>query len=523
MAAAKPKSKYQQLEQGLDELAASLEKDPEGFVLAAFPWGEPGALKGKRPRKWFLEVCRSIGEKLRANDALPADMWKTIREATASGHGIGKSAGMAMLILWAITTRHTRGVCTANTDTQLRTKTWTELLKWHNLSIFRHKFKATATSIQRANDATWRIDAVPWSANNTEAFAGLHNEGQRVFLGFDEASAIADPVWETAEGAMTDAGTQIIWVAWGNPTRSQGRFRKCFSDVGHRRLWSSRNVDSRTVDGTNKGEIERWRVLYGDNSQFFNVRVKGEFVEADPDQLISLQWITEARMRGLTAKPDGSMGKFRLSVDVASGGEDASVFTTMVHYDSFRHLVKQSEASYDKARGAHESAIAAERIFADFRRDYAGNHHDIVVDSTGVGDGTAGHLIAAELPVVAYKGGEQAADPSRYRNARVQCYIGLRNDLRDGRLAIAPDALPDEESWIEFEAQMCSVKSKPGTEKLEDLVTKSDMIRAGIKSPDRADSLAMQYAHKAVHRLASASAPMLIPYIAPPDFDPRAW
>jgi hypothetical protein len=33
---------------------------------------------------------------------------------------------------------------------------------------------------------------VTWSVNNTEAFAGLHNQGKRIILIFDEASGI-DP------------------------------------------------------------------------------------------------------------------------------------------------------------------------------------------------------------------------------------------------------------------------------------------------------------------------------------------
>ncbi|MDH8474265.1 terminase, partial [Klebsiella pneumoniae] len=72
-------------------------------------------------------------------------------------------------------------------------------------------------------DKRWRADAIPWSEHNTEAFAGLHNERKRIVVVFDEASNIADLVWEVAEGALTDEDTEIIWVAFGNPTRNTGR------------------------------------------------------------------------------------------------------------------------------------------------------------------------------------------------------------------------------------------------------------------------------------------------------------
>ncbi len=43
---------------------------------------------------------------------------------------------------------------------------------------------------KRGHERTWRIDAIPWSERNVEAFAGLHNAGKRVVLLFDEASGI---------------------------------------------------------------------------------------------------------------------------------------------------------------------------------------------------------------------------------------------------------------------------------------------------------------------------------------------
>ena len=51
------------------------------------------------------------------------------------------------------------------------------------------------------HERTWRIDMVPWSERNTEAFAGLHNHGKRILVVFDEGSSIPDVIWEVTEGA----------------------------------------------------------------------------------------------------------------------------------------------------------------------------------------------------------------------------------------------------------------------------------------------------------------------------------
>ena len=192
----------------MGEIVADLARfvcDPYGFVMWAFPWGMPNTMLAdmKGPEQWQKEQLLRIGKQL--VEAGPEGC--VIQEDVASGHGVGKSALVSWLILWAVSTlEDTRGVVTANTDSQLRTKTWAELAKWHSLFLAKDLFKLTATRIGIANDDKreiyWRIDQVPWSKENTEAFAGLHNQGKRILLIFDEASAIDDKIWEVAEGAL---------------------------------------------------------------------------------------------------------------------------------------------------------------------------------------------------------------------------------------------------------------------------------------------------------------------------------
>ena len=92
------------------------------------------------------------------------------------------------------------------------------------------------------------------------------------------------------------------------------------------------------------------------------------------------------------------------------------------------------------------------------------------------------------------RGGEASGNPKLWRNRRTQSYLVARNAFRDGNIVLAEDMLPDRIGWSEFEGQLCSIRTKPGSERVEDLVTKEEMLRDGIKSPDMADSLAMQFA-----------------------------
>ena len=220
----------------------------------------------------------------------------------------------------------TRGVVTANTEAQLRTKTWPELAKWHALAINRDWFAYTATalhSVLPGNDRTWRVDCITWSENNTEAFAGLHNKGRRAFALLDEASAIPDAVWETIEGALTDADTELFWCVFGNPTRNTGRFRECFAGGRFAHRWRHRQIDSRSVGMTNKAQIAQWVKDYGEDSDFVRVRVQGEFPRAGSHAVHRRRARRRRRCaRELVQDPTAPLV---MGVDIARQGEDQTV------------------------------------------------------------------------------------------------------------------------------------------------------------------------------------------------------
>ena len=125
--------------------------------------------------------------------------------------------------------------------------------------------------------------------------AGLHNQGKREFIIFDEASAIPSEIWEAMEGATMDKDTEVIWCAFGNPTRREGTFYDCFHK--NRELWKHRQIDSRTVPGTNLNQIAAWEKQYGVDSDWFKVHVKGDFPSSNELQYISADLVDAARER----------------------------------------------------------------------------------------------------------------------------------------------------------------------------------------------------------------------------------
>ncbi len=462
----------------LVRLMAQCSKDPLRWVQVSFPWGRGPLEREAGPRPWQADVLREIGAQLQAG----ATVSQAIQMAVASGHGIGKSALVSWLVLWALTThQHTRGVVTANTEAQLRTKTWPEVTKWSGMCVARSWLEVTKTAIfHRDHEQTWRIDAIPWSETNTEAFAGLHNKGNRILLVFDEASAIADKVWEVAEGALTDPDTQILWCAFGNPTRNTGRFRECFGRFAHR--WTHRQIDARQVPGTNKDQIAKWVQDYGEDSDFVRVRVKGMWPRAGSMQFIGSDVVENAcrvDLQGVVTPADPLV----MSIDVARFGDDESVI-------GFRRGRDGRGIPPIILRGVDTMGVAGRAAEA-----YARYEPDMVfVDETGVGGGVVDRLRQLGVQVVGVNNGASTdvpVDGELVANKGAEMWARMRAWLKSGG-GIMDD--PDLRQQLEGREYGFNQHNAVVLEK------KSDMKKRGLASPDRADQLALTFAYPVAPR-----------------------
>lgn len=452
----------------LMELAADCATDPLAFARAFWPW-ETDRLPSTGPRAWQTEIMQYIGEFL----CDPSNKSNPCRVAVSSGHGIGKSAFLGMLIHWAMSTcAGCKVVVTAGTGTQLSTKTVPEVSKWFKMSLGGRWFDVHATSIksiQTTNPELWRTDFVTWSAHNTEPFAGLHNKGKRILLVFDEASAIEDKVWEVAEGAMTDEDTEIIWLAFGNPTQNTGRFRECFGRFKHR--WKTFQIDSRTVEGTNKEQLDKWVEDYGEDSDFVRVRVRGEFPRAGSTQFIPSDVVSLCRRY----RAEGYVGLPKvLSVDVARFGDDQTVIGT--RQGRRVQILK-------KFRGL-DTVQVAERVI-EIAQEEAPDA--IVIDGDGIGAGVVDHLRyrGHTKRLFEFHGGEAASDTSSYYNRRAEVWGLMRDALK------ATMEIPDDP---ELEADLTGPQYGFSGKQQIQLEKKEDMKRRGMSSPDCGDMLAMTFA-----------------------------
>jgi hypothetical protein len=454
----------------LGKIVSSFTKDPLSFVIFSFPWGKGELANYSGPEDWQKELLCAIRDGLMTPN-------EAIRLATASGNGVGKSAIVSWLILWSLATfEDTRGVVTANTEAQLRTKTWAELAKWHRLFIAKHWFTLTATaiySVQPSHEKTWRIDQIPWSEQNSEAFAGLHNKGKRIIVIMDEASAIPDIIWEVTEGALTDEGTEIIWAVFGNPTRNDGRFNRCFNADKHR--WKNWQIDSRTVKITNKDQINQWIEDYGEDSDFVRVRVRGVFPNVSDRQFIPSSYVEMARNRFLNPHQYNFAAKI-ISVEPAWTGGDEFVIS-MRQGNFYKLLAKYPKNDNDFVMAGYianfEDLEKADAVFVDL--------------GYGTGIVSAGKQLKRDWMLVPF--GSASNDPG-FANKRAEMWNLMKQWLNEGGWIPNDPILHAQITSPEYYIKATGVNA--GKVILE---SKEDMKKRGVSSPDRADGLALTFAY----------------------------
>lgn len=463
----------------LVEFVADFACDPLGYSQAAYPWGKGNLVGSSGPRRWQAEILDEIGKHLRD----PVKRYTPLKIAVASGRGIGKSGLIGLICQWGMSTCvDTKIVVTANTDRQLRTKTWPEISKWFKAAVNCHWFRSTATTIVATlpgHEDSWRADAYPWSLTSTESFQGLHNLNRRIILIFDEASGVDDAIWDVSEGSLTDENTEIIWIAFSNPTRNSGRFRECFGRFKHR--WLTRQIDSRNVEGTNKEFFQQLVDDNGADSDYVRVHVKGEFPRVGTMQFISSEVVEAARKREANANLGDSLV---MGVDVARFGDDASVIVIRRGRDA-------RTIPWEVLRGLDTMSLAA-RVM-----ELQSIHHcdAIFVDGGGVGGGVVDRLMMLKQNVIEVQFGGSADRGTMtgegqvaYVNKRSEIWGYMRDWLKGG-------AIPDE-NWLADELVniQYGYAMRDGRDAIA-LEKKSDMKARGFASPDGADALALTFAY----------------------------
>lgn len=441
----------------IDELVNSMKKyiqDPVLFVR--------NVLKVK-PDKWQEECLQAI-----ANNG---------RVAVRSGHGVGKTALESWVILWFLFTRPFPKIpCTAPTQQQLLDILWPEISKWLKRSeLMDSLFDWQKTKIQnRIFPERWFATAR--TASKPENMAGFHEE--HLLFVIDEASGVADQIYETIEGALTTKDAKLLLC--GNPTKNFGVFKRAFFE--DRYLYYTIKVNCMDTNRVASDYCQRLIRQYGMDSDVVRVRVLGEFPKSEPDGLIPLEKIEAAMMREIEI--DYDITTLHIGADIARFGDDETTIVPRIGNKTLGlfHYTKQ------------DTTVTAGKILSitlGLMKEYNKPFASVRIDDDGVGGGVTDILRERvfernlNIEVIGCHNGGRANNPEHYANWITEQWCNLKQ-LLDSDIEIPND----DELSAQLSTRKYSINSK-GQIILED---KKTYKKRTHRSPDRADGLILAYA-----------------------------
>jgi hypothetical protein len=319
-------SNLDDLDRALRVDCGDLADDPLEWVYFAYPWGQ-GELAGyDGPDEWQRKYLADWGRAIRARDFDGSGPVMPYMTSTVSGHGVGKSALVAWIVDFIMSTRPgCKGRVTANSIPQLETTTWPEIVKWSKLMVTRRWFRITSgrgamKMVAKADPEGWTVRGMAWDQHRAAAFAGVHAAQSMPFYIFDEASEIARIILETAQGGLTDG--EPFLAMFSNPTKPVGFFYDSHHSM--RQRYTTYNIDSRSAKMPNQALIKQWIEDWGLDSDFVKVRVLGEFPLTGDRQMIPGNLVDMAMSADRTPTC-GITDPIICGVDVARYGDDESV------------------------------------------------------------------------------------------------------------------------------------------------------------------------------------------------------
>lgn len=430
--------------------------NPEGFVRD---------LLLAEPDPWQCLALSSISE---SNQG---------RVSIRAGHGVGKTAYTAFLIIWHIVCHFPqKTIISSPSEGQLKNAIFPEIKKWmyklpeEILSLFELQVDRI---LLKGHEHESFVSARTCSKENAQSFAGVHCEDGSVLMVFDEASVIPEEVYEVASGSMSGPVCHMVLIS--NPTKNSGRFynthHKLSKDakIPVASAWNTIHVSSLDVPRATH-HAQDFRDEYGLNSNAYRVRVLGEFPSQEDDVLIPAWVVDAATKRDVSVDPQAPL---IFGVDLARFGEDRSVL-----------IKRRGNVVLDAiAWEGIDLMQSAYRIKAEADKD---NPAEICIDSNGLGAGTADRLRELGYPVYDVNVSERTSMNEGARYLRDDLWLQVRDWLKTLTVFLPPiDRLLED---LKTPTYSFDDKDKLVVE------SKKMMRKRHLPSPDYADALCMSFA-----------------------------
>lgn len=309
--------KYKPNLRSVSEVLKDLETDFPGVLLKY----------ARQPELFMADVLRMDGQPWQRM------FWQAVSDSRAgkiiynkfavrSGTGVGKTSGVAGLILWHLACFFDSKIpCTAPTSPQIKAVMWPEIRRWvWNIpDELKPYFPFDITGDMAKLYENFAV-ARTAREESPESFQGYH--AKNIMLIADEASGVPDAIYMAGQGVMSSHGAITILI--GNPTRATGYFFDAFH-ADSDKYWTLRvGCDDRAMvrdDIVNPQYVADMREKHGENSYEYRVRVLGEFHLEDAGIIIPRPWIDAAVGRAVEVDSHWTVWGF----DVSDGRDKSAV------------------------------------------------------------------------------------------------------------------------------------------------------------------------------------------------------
>jgi len=404
------------------------------------------------------------------------------RISIVSGHGIGKSTMLAILILWFLFAFTDSQVpCTAPTASGLYDVLWKEISKWIAKlpAEYQKLYIWEAGHIRMAvRPQEWFARAKTSTKENTEALAGVHADW--VLVAVDEASGVEEPIFETMEGALTSGNILVFLIS--NGTRSMGYFYDTHHKDSPR--WQNYAFDSEQSPRVDQKYIDGIVSKYGADSIQYAIRVKGQFPnEGIMDDSGYVQLFSDKDLHFIPYDSQWKpVGRPKSALDASGEGQDESKWAV-------RDRMVACVVAGEKLSTPSSMAIKSITIVDKYDIDPI----DFVIDNFGSGADVGMEIALATsklkrpwrtFPINIGTQCEDPTDIAQFVNVRAMLYYKFMLWCRSGGQLMESPKLKDE---------LLSIRFKRTSNGRIQIMDKVQMRKLGYNSPDSADSISMTF------------------------------
>ena len=254
-----------------------------------------------------------------------------LRMAVKSGQGPGKTTCSVIIgIWWTLKHIDSQTIVTAPSMKQCKDVWLSEarrrMKKAHPLLKKFIRVSKSRVLFGGPKHPNWRC--LPITATNAEAFQGIHESHLNAIV--EEASGMEREIIEALKGTISNTASEydpdategaILMI--GNPNTRDCAFFDCFHK--DRSRWACLTLNAEESPIVSKRKIKEHEEEFGRDSDFFRVRVLGEFPSADPNCVINPDDLDFCATKvGFFVASNVYYGK-QFGIDLARFGSDESV------------------------------------------------------------------------------------------------------------------------------------------------------------------------------------------------------